>query len=96
MVSHRPGLVGGACRVSKEVMDPDLQGLDLVGLVVEDQYPVDRLATLDQDLEDPSALWCQRPFHPRTLVDLDRESLLVQECHRELECHPDQEWVPDL
>lgn len=103
-VPHRPGLVGGACWLTLEVVDPDLQGLDLV---VEEQYKDDRLAALHQDLEDPSALWCRRPSHPRMLVDPDQEPLLVQacnrdlgchpgrECHRGRECHQGQEWLPD-
>lgn len=95
MVSLRPGLAGVAYRVNPKVVDPDLLGVDLVGLVVEDQCLDDRLAALDQDLEDPSALWCQRPFHPRILVDPDQEPLLGQACHRDLECHRDLGCHPD-
>lgn len=87
-VPHRPGLVGGACRLPLEVVDPDLQGLDLV---VEEQFKDDRLAALDQDPEDPSALWCRRPSHPRMLVDPDQEPLLVQACNRDLGWHPGRE-----
>lgn len=90
-----PSLLGGAYRVTLEIVDPDLQGLDLVDLVVVDQYLDEPLRALDQGLEDPSALWCQKQSHPRILVDKDKESLPGRACHRDLGWHPDQECQSD-